>query len=117
MLEWARAPLCDVTRDRRPVHGYRRAGGRAGGHRPDARVIAVDDSEEALRYARRNVEGTAVELVRADVTEPGLLPELDGRVDLWWPTRPIFPTAPYWNPKWPNMIRRTRCSAARTGWR
>ncbi len=30
------------------------------------------------------------------------------------PTRPTFPTAPYWNPKSPNMIRRTRSSAART---
>jgi len=34
-----------------------------------ARVIGVDDSEAALEYARRNVEGTAVELVRADITE------------------------------------------------
>jgi release factor glutamine methyltransferase len=51
-------------------------------HRPAARVIGVDDSDEALAYARRNAEGTAVELVRADVTSPGLLPELDRRVDL-----------------------------------
>ena len=40
---------------------------------PDARVLAVDDSEDALAYARRNLAGTAVGLIQADVTEPGLL--------------------------------------------
>ena len=49
---------------------------------PDARVIAVDDSEDALAYARRNTAGTAVELILADVTAPGLLADLDGQVDL-----------------------------------
>src|SRR5262249_29548090 len=38
-------------------------------HRPAARVIGIEDSDAALAYARRNTEGTAVELVRADVTE------------------------------------------------
>ncbi|SOX55363.1 peptide chain release factor N(5)-glutamine methyltransferase [Mycobacterium ahvazicum] len=60
-------------------------------HRPTARVIAIDDSDAALDYARRNVEGTAVELVRADVTEQGLLPELDGRVDLVVANPPYVP--------------------------
>jgi release factor glutamine methyltransferase len=58
---------------------------------PDARVIAVDDSEEALAYARRNVAGTSVELVDADVTQPGLLPELDGQVDLVVANPPYIP--------------------------
>ena len=58
---------------------------------PDARVIAVDDSEEALRYARRNVARTPVELVSADVTQPGLLPELDGQVDLVVANPPYIP--------------------------
>jgi len=49
---------------------------------PDARVIAVDDSEDALAYARRNTAGTPVELIHADVTQAGLLAELDGQVDL-----------------------------------
>lgn len=49
---------------------------------PDARVIAVDDSETALDYARRNVEGTAVELLCADVATADLLSEFDGMVDL-----------------------------------
>lgn len=60
-------------------------------HRPAARVIGIDDSDEALAYARRNAEGTAVELVRADVTTPGLLPELDGRVDLVVANPPYVP--------------------------
>ena len=38
---------------------------------PGARIVAVDDSESALEYARRNLAGTGVELVRADVTERG----------------------------------------------
>jgi release factor glutamine methyltransferase len=60
-------------------------------HLPAARVIGIDDSGAALDYARRNVEGTAVELVRADITEPGLLPELDGQVDLVVANPPYVP--------------------------
>ncbi|RFD24207.1 peptide chain release factor N(5)-glutamine methyltransferase [Mycobacterium uberis] len=60
-------------------------------HRPAARVIGIDDSDAALDYARRNAEGTAVEFVRADVTTPGLLPELDGRVDLLVANPPYVP--------------------------
>jgi len=62
-------------------------------HLPAARVIGVDDSDAALEYARRNTEGTAVELVRADITTPGLLPELDGRVDLVVANPPYVPDA------------------------
>jgi release factor glutamine methyltransferase len=58
---------------------------------PGARVIAVDDSEDALTYARRNLAGTDVELVRADVTERVLLPELDGTVDLIVANPPYIP--------------------------
>jgi release factor glutamine methyltransferase len=57
----------------------------------EARIIAIDDSDAALEYARRNVEGTAVELIRADVATPGLLPELDGRVDLIVANPPYVP--------------------------
>jgi release factor glutamine methyltransferase len=60
-------------------------------HWPAARVIGIDDSDAALDYARRNSEGTAVELVRADVTTPGLLPELDGRVDMVVANPPYVP--------------------------
>ncbi|OBG58531.1 MULTISPECIES: peptide chain release factor N(5)-glutamine methyltransferase [unclassified Mycobacterium] len=60
-------------------------------HYPGARIIAVDDSEAALEYARRNAAGTAVELVRADVTVPRLLPELDGGVDVVVANPPYVP--------------------------
>ncbi|WP_144206192.1 peptide chain release factor N(5)-glutamine methyltransferase [Mycobacterium tilburgii] len=60
-------------------------------HWPTARVIGIDDSDAALDYARRNVPGTAVELVRADVTTPGLRPELDGRVGLIVANPPYVP--------------------------
>ncbi|MGV0717347.1 peptide chain release factor N(5)-glutamine methyltransferase [Mycolicibacterium sp. XJ662] len=58
---------------------------------PDARVIAIDDSEDALAYAHRNLVDTGVELIRADVTAPGLLPELDGQVDLVVANPPYIP--------------------------
>jgi release factor glutamine methyltransferase len=58
---------------------------------PDARIIAVDDCDEALAYARRNIEYTPVELLRADVTDTALLPELDGQVDLLVANPPYIP--------------------------
>ena len=60
---------------------------------PTARIIAVDDSEAALGYARRNAAGTVVELLQADVTEPGLLPDLDGGVDVVVANPPYVPDA------------------------
>lgn len=62
-----------------------------GRHRPGARVIGIDDSEAALGYARRNIAGTAIELVHADVNRPGLLPELDSGVDLVVANPPYVP--------------------------
>lgn len=58
---------------------------------PGARVLAVEDSEPALDYARRNCAGTSVELVHADVTTPGLLSDLNGRVDLMVSNPPYIP--------------------------
>lgn len=64
-------------------------------HRPEATVIAVDDSPAALRYAARNAAGTRVQLVEADVmapdSHPPLLSELDGRVDLLVCNPPYIP--------------------------
>jgi release factor glutamine methyltransferase len=58
---------------------------------PAAAVIAVDDSPEALVYARRNVAGTGVELVAADVTADGLLSDRDGAIDLIVANPPYIP--------------------------
>lgn len=60
-------------------------------HRPFARVIGIDDSDVALDYARRNAEGSAVELLRADITSPGLGSDLDGQVDLVVANPPYVP--------------------------
>ncbi|OBF57924.1 protein-(glutamine-N5) methyltransferase, release factor-specific [Mycobacterium sp. 852002-50816_SCH5313054-b] len=60
-------------------------------HRPGARVIGIDDSDAALAYARHNTEGTAVELVRADITAIEALTELDGLVDLVVSNPPYVP--------------------------
>ncbi|MCX2933600.1 peptide chain release factor N(5)-glutamine methyltransferase [Mycobacterium sp. CVI_P3] len=61
-------------------------------HWPLARVIAIDDDPTALDYARHNAESTTVEVVRADVTAPGLLTELSGSVDLVVANPPYIPT-------------------------
>ena len=60
-------------------------------HWRDARVIGLDDSDAALDYARRNAAGTRVEFVCADVTDSGLLTELDGQVDLVVANPPYVP--------------------------
>jgi release factor glutamine methyltransferase len=62
-------------------------------HWPAARVLGIDDSEAALGYARRNCLGTGVELVNADVTEPGLLGELNEQADLVVANPPYVPDA------------------------
>ncbi len=68
-------------------------------HRPAAKVIGIDDSEAALDYARANCAGTSVELLCADVTEPGLLPGLDGRVDLMVSNPPYIPDGALLDPE------------------
>jgi release factor glutamine methyltransferase len=60
-------------------------------HWPDARVIGLDDSDAALDYARRNAADTRVEFVCADVTDSGLLTDLDGQVDLVVSNPPYVP--------------------------
>jgi release factor glutamine methyltransferase len=60
-------------------------------HWPGARVIGLDDSDAALDYARRNAAGTTVEFVCADVTDPDVLTELDGQVDLVVSNPPYVP--------------------------
>ncbi len=62
-------------------------------HWPTARVLGIDNSDAALGYARKNSIGTTIKLVRADATEPGLLAELDGHVDLVVANPPYVPEA------------------------
>ncbi|OBH64379.1 protein-(glutamine-N5) methyltransferase, release factor-specific [Mycobacterium colombiense] len=68
-------------------------------HLPDARIIAIDNSDAALEYARRNARGTAIELLRADATEPALLAELDGRVDMVVANPPYVPDGAVLDPE------------------
>ncbi|UQX09594.1 peptide chain release factor N(5)-glutamine methyltransferase [Candidatus Mycobacterium methanotrophicum] len=62
-------------------------------HWPAARILGVDDCNAALDYARKNTAGTTIELLRADATDPGLLTDLDGHVDLLVANPPYVPEA------------------------
>jgi release factor glutamine methyltransferase len=59
--------------------------------RPEARVIAVDDDAAALQYAAHNAATTGVRLVEADVTDPDLLADVVGAVDLVVANPPYIP--------------------------
>ena len=92
MLEWATAqslPAAPVIVD--VCTGSGALALALARHWPDARVLGIDDSDAALDYARANSAGTAVELLRADVTGAGVLPELDGQVDLVVSNPPYVP--------------------------
>ncbi len=59
---------------------------------PRARVIAIDDDPDALRYARRNAAAIrAVQVLECDVTDVGLLPDMDTSVDLVVSNPPYIP--------------------------
>ncbi|MED5816529.1 peptide chain release factor N(5)-glutamine methyltransferase [Mycolicibacterium sp. 050232] len=66
---------------------------------PGARVLALENSPAALEFARRNAAGTCVEILDADVTADGLLPELDGVVDLLVSNPPYIPEAAILEPE------------------
>lgn len=66
---------------------------------PTARVIAVEDDPAALQYARRNTAAAAVELLRGDATDPDLLPELVGTVDLVVANPPYIPSGAELDPE------------------
>ena len=63
---------------------------------PAATVYAVERSHEAREYLRRNVEEHApqVRVVAGDMTDPHLLAELDGSVDLVVSNPPYVPESP-----------------------
>jgi release factor glutamine methyltransferase len=60
---------------------------------PRLRVHAVEKSEDAARWAERNLAGTGVELHVADMAHA--LPELDGTVDLVIANPPYIPLDAY----------------------
>jgi release factor glutamine methyltransferase len=60
---------------------------------PGISVDAVEVSEEAARWAERNLSGTGVRLHVQDMA--GALPELDGRVDLVIANPPYIPLEAY----------------------
>jgi release factor glutamine methyltransferase len=66
---------------------------------PTARVYAVEQSPEALTWLRRNAEDRAgaadppIEVVAGDVTDPAVLADLDGRVDLILCNPPYVPAS------------------------
>lgn len=68
-------------------------------HRPAARVIAVEDSVDALRYAQRNCRVSTVQLLQADATAADLLTELDGTVDLIVSNPPYIPLGAQLDPE------------------
>jgi release factor glutamine methyltransferase len=68
-------------------------------HLPGATVIGVDDDPAALEYARRNAATTTVQLITGDATDPRLLPELIGTVDLVVANPPYIPRGAILDPE------------------
>jgi release factor glutamine methyltransferase len=97
MLEWATAQSLQRTPAKPVIVDVCTGSGALAlalaRHWPAARVLGIDDSDAALDYARKNTIGTQIELVRADATDPGLLTELDGQVDLLVANPPYVPEA------------------------
>ncbi|WP_406236702.1 peptide chain release factor N(5)-glutamine methyltransferase [Nocardia sp. NBC_01009] len=73
--------------------------------RPDADVHAIEIDPSALQWARRNADlriadgDTAITLYADDVTDPDLLSELNGRVDLVVSNPPYIPDAAELDPE------------------
>ncbi|GEM34468.1 release factor glutamine methyltransferase [Nocardia neocaledoniensis NBRC 108232] len=73
--------------------------------RPDARVHAVELDPDALTWTRRNADDriadgdTPITLHAADVTDPALLSELSGRVDLVVSNPPYIPDGAVLDPE------------------
>jgi release factor glutamine methyltransferase len=59
--------------------------------RPEAAVYAVERDPAALTWLRRNAAGTGVHVVAGDATDPAVLADLDGRVDLVLCNPPYVP--------------------------
>ncbi|CAM4221568.1 MULTISPECIES: peptide chain release factor N(5)-glutamine methyltransferase [Corynebacterium] len=70
-------------------------------HIPEARVYAVELSATAREYAARNAasNGVRITLVDASMTDPQLLRDLDGAVDLVVANPPYVPETPVLEPE------------------
>jgi len=66
---------------------------------PGARVIGVDDDPVALQYAHRNAAGRRVQLLTGDATDPRLLPEFVGTVDVVVANPPYIPSGAVLQPE------------------
>jgi len=110
LLEWGLRALVGLTKplvvDLCTGSGALAAGVAAS--RPDAEVHAVELDPDALRWAGANL-GDRVRLVEGDVTDPELLPELRGRVDL------VLANPPYVPEGTPVTARGGRLRPARRG--
>lgn len=102
LFAWALAHLEAVRHDHPPVVVDLCTGSGAlalalAHARPDAAVHAVEIDSDALRWARRNADiriaagDTPITLHDDDVTDPELLAELDGRVDIVVANPPYIP--------------------------
>jgi release factor glutamine methyltransferase len=92
LLEWGLQAISEVSR---PLvvdlcTGSGALAAAVAASRPEAEVYAVELDPAALCWARRNLAGLAW-LVAGDVTDPELLPELRGRVDLVLANPPYVP--------------------------
>lgn len=58
-----------------------------------ARVIAVERDPAALQWLRRNTEGTGIEVVEADISDPDLLAQVRGRAHAVLCNPPYVPAA------------------------
>jgi release factor glutamine methyltransferase len=99
LVDWALTAIADI---RSPIVVDLCAGSGAialaiSAARPDARVIAVERSHQALAWARRNVVahvdrgGTPVKLRGGDILDPRLLSDLDATADLVTANPPYVP--------------------------
>jgi release factor glutamine methyltransferase len=66
---------------------------------PDAEVVAVERAPAAARWLTRNAEGTGVRVIVADVTDPEMLRELDGRAAAVLANPPYVPTGTHVDPE------------------